>query len=350
MNRGPIGTKNNTPLASNSSRHARTASSNLQCVSPALNNVFDVKQLLPVMTAQGWAVGRDFMAFWINGNACVSLVEDGKSSIGSNLANPGMRIFTMDWAWLTGVSPGFDVAKEGYQTLLKTKAFNNPAKNLIAKTYGETDGEFGAKLNDNMAPEQFFPLIKEHQLQYYGVESDTSGPVNDLTAALANFSFYAMYKGETILKKDFEKRIDDIFSNYKSLKSNIPNTHSSIFSVSSKGELLAACQTHLKSIVLVSHVAIYAGDVYEFNGWQYLGSWDIQNKTVIKSNLDALDTISFYFARPGLSGGDVFSSNRYVYVENETFRKYRDATCMGGDFLAFTPMSLEGVTQLIPVF
>ena len=350
MSRGPIGTKNNTPLASNSSRYARTESLNGQCGCPALNNAFNVNQLLPVMTAQGWTAGRDFMAFWINGNACVSLMEDGKSTIGSNLDNTGMRIFTMDWSWLTGLNPGFDVARQGYQTLLKNKAFNNPAKNLITKTYGQRNGEFGAALKDNMPPEEFFPLIKDHQLQYYGVESDTSGPVNDLTAALANFSFYSMYKGETILKKDFGNRIDDIFDNYKSLKTNIPNTHHSIFSVSSKEALLAACQTHLKSIVFVSHVAIYAGDIYEFNGWQYLGSWDIKNKTVIKSKLDALDTLAFYFPRPRLSGGDVFSSNRYVYVENETFRKYRDATCMGGDFFAFTPISLERVTQLIPVF
>ena len=112
---------------------------------------------------------------------------------------------------------------------------------------------------------------------------------------------------------------------------------------------MTACKSSLKSIVFVTHVAIYAGDIYEFEGWQYLGSWDIKNKKVIKSKLDALDTWTGYYPRPRRSAGDLFSSNFYVYVENETFRKYRKSTCKGGDFMAFTPIKLEDNPQLIPV-
>ena len=80
--------------------------------------------------------------------------------------------------------------------MLNTKAFNPAARKGIAKTYGTTGGAFGDTLKDDLAPNDFFSLIKDHQLQYHFVESDTGGSITDLTAALANFSFYSMYKGE----------------------------------------------------------------------------------------------------------------------------------------------------------
>ena len=92
-----------------------------------------------------------------------------------------------------------------------------------------------------------------------------------------------------------------------------------------------------RALVYVSHAGIYVGDIYEFNGSQYLATWDLKKKTVTGSGWD-------WFW--GTSDTDDPSD---VAVTNKTYRICRKKTGKGGDFMAITPIKLVPMPMLIPV-
>lgn len=46
-------------------------------------------------------------------------------------------------------------------------------------------------------------------------------------------------------------------------------------------------QPNAKNIVYLTDIGIYAGDIYEFNGYQYLATWNLKKNTVKLSKVDA---------------------------------------------------------------
>lgn len=79
------------------------------------------------------------------------------------------------------------------------------------------------------------------------------------------------------------------------------------------------------------------GDLYEFNGEQYLATWNIKDKKVFRSKADYL-----------FSWQD-FDDATDITVTNETYQIYRRKTGTGGDFMALTPIKLLGRKMLIPI-
>lgn len=74
---------------------------------------------------------------------------------------------------------------------------------------------------------------------------------------------------------------------------------------------------------------MYAGDIYEFNGRQYLATWNLKDDTV---------EISKWDYAWGTSDTD---NEEDLATTNETYNIYRSETGMGGDFLALSPVKLE---------
>lgn len=94
----------------------------------------------------------------------------------------------------------------------------------------------------------------------------------------------------------------------------------------------------VKNIVYVTHVGIYAGDIYEFNGAQYLATWNLDKNEVETSIWDYLW---------GTSDTD---DPKDLAITNETFNNYRNKTQKGGDFLAFSPVKLTPYPMVLPVY
>jgi hypothetical protein len=90
-------------------------------------------------------------------------------------------------------------------------------------------------------------------------------------------------------------------------------------------------------VVCVTHVGVYAGDIYEFNGAQYLATWNTVNNTVQLSTWDYLR---------GTSDTD---DPKDIAVTNDTFINYRNKTNRGGDFLALSPVKLVPLSLTLPV-
>jgi broad specificity phosphatase PhoE len=92
-----------------------------------------------------------------------------------------------------------------------------------------------------------------------------------------------------------------------------------------------------KNVVYVTHVGVYAGDIYEFNGKQYLATWNLKENTVTLSTWDYLW---------GTSDTD---DKEDLAITNETYRIYREKTGKGGDFLALSPVKLVAYPFILPV-
>jgi hypothetical protein len=94
----------------------------------------------------------------------------------------------------------------------------------------------------------------------------------------------------------------------------------------------------VSNVICVTHVGLYAGDIYEFNGSQYLGTWNLVDNTA------EIDKWDFLFG----DSSDTEDEDDLV-ISNATFRRYRKHTGKGGDFLALTPVDLVEFPFVFPV-
>jgi hypothetical protein len=309
---------------------------------------FDVARLLPVLAFQKWTVGKDVMKFWIDGKECTANLDSkiGKATIGANLTNTCMRTFTVSWDWILGSTTGGWVEVQKQFTNLKSRSvlFSENAKKGIIKTYAGTPGVFGDWLSDGLAPSAFQSKIKDHQLQKSELV-DASG-LDDIGAALAKFFFYVFYQGDTFTSANFRSRLTDIRASSSLMKAisakgiDLSPTSAKPTDVETKrvDDNLAKLESGFKAIIVVKAVGIYLGDIYEFNGAQYLGHWDLTNKKVDIHYISA--------AWNSDSAEDAPDKNNVIWIGNATFRKYRTSTNMGGDFLIFSPVKLLAVKSL----
>lgn len=84
---------------------------------------------------------------------------------------------------------------------------------------------------------------------------------------------------------------------------------------------------------------MYAADLYEFNGDQYLATWNLKKNTVEISLWDALFDAS--------SDTD---DDEDLSITNKTFEIYRNKKKRGGDFLALTPIKLVESPFVVQVY
>jgi hypothetical protein len=92
-----------------------------------------------------------------------------------------------------------------------------------------------------------------------------------------------------------------------------------------------------KGVVYVTDIGIYAGDIYEFNGNQYLATWNLKENSV---------EISKWDYTWGTSDTD---DEEDLAIPNETYNIYRQKTGKGGDFLALSPIRLKHFPFILQV-
>lgn len=317
-------------------------------------NYFDITILFKVMEANGWTEGKNFMKFWSEGKAKVAAVDQKKkkSTINVNL-NQGLRIYTINWSWLNS----FKVSVTKYNELLQQKIRNSAAQALLVSKYGRPANDrdiispFNDWLVDGMQPVQYMRNILQHQLQYIPVNSyELNGKkFDDLVAALNGFNFYAFYKGQIVNGTAFRTNQKNCGTAIFTAKPGAPVAPQSPSGACIKDPLARVpadqrgsvakllMNPSVKNVVCVTHVGVYAGDIYEFNGKQYLATWDTVNNKVRP------DTWDYMF-----SNGDT-SDPKNITVTNDTYIDYRNKTGNGGDFLALSPVKLVPLSITLPV-
>lgn len=302
---------------------------------------FNIRRLFPVLRAKGWNEGLKFMEFWANGaaqSAYPDPEQNGKSTVGFN-SDKGLRIYTVEWSWIEK----FDYAMRKYNALVENPyIFSQNAINELKRTYGHRAGfddvvALNDWLVDGLQPQAYVHKIKEHQIQRIDVNPyELSGnKLDDMVAAMNNFSFYVIYKGGIY----YPKR-DYMHSPLYPPPAEPPQwgpqmcDGTSFFSrvplAAQRDVLQAAEQFNTRAVLYVTDVGVYAGDVYEFNDSQYLGTWDIINRDSSISYLDLLKNWNT----------DDTDDDEDVAVNNKTYRTYRERTGKGGDFLALSPIRL----------
>jgi hypothetical protein len=302
--------------------------------------------LVPIHEHKKWTEGAAFLKFWIAGPSCVARTDpktNNKATIGVNLTNPCMRIYTLTWDWLLkGTGDGFTQAQKGFRDVQDPKKlFSKAARGQIAKAYGGTPGQFGEWLQDGLAHKDFFSKIKDHQLQYSDA-IDATG-LTDIGATLANFFYYVFYKGETIPSAQFRSRLGDLRGSFSmvrwlihlNINLSYPQDPDEAKSRAKLEENLKKLEATVQAIIIVKAVGIYLGDIFEFGGKQYLGTWDLTKLDVQGSKWDGA-----WYSEPGPVEPDAKGK---IVVGNETFRRYRSETNQGGDFFVFTPVKLVPV-------
>jgi hypothetical protein len=169
---------------------------------------------------------------------------------------------------------------------------------------------------------------------------------NDLVAALNGFNYFAFYKGYVINGPAYRKMLKDMDENKKNKskpKLGKPT------GVANKDEMDVIPpkqritiesylkQPNTKSVVYVSDIGMYAGDIYEFNGKQYLATWNLKENTVELSTWDYL------------RGSSDTEEEDDLAITNETYNIYRRKTGHGGDFLALSPIRLKYFPLILQV-
>ena len=309
---------------------------------------FDITQLFAVMEANGWSEAKNFMKFWADGSAQIASVDitKKKSTIGANVNN-GLRIYTLNWNWLDR----FTSSMSKYREFLNQPVQSQAVRPLLANKYGRSlmpkdiVTSFNEWLVDGLDPRRYLQHIKTHQLQYILVNPyEMHGKkFNDLIAALNGFNFFAFYKGLVVNAATFRTNQLNCEKNatagtkfpkvpcIKDPLARIPVKHRNEVEQLLKNPLV-------KSTVFVTHVGVYAGDVYEFNGAQYLATWNIVKNSVELSEWDYA------------WGNSDTDDPEDIAVTNETFVEYRKKTGKGGDFLALSPIRLTPLSIVLPVY
>jgi hypothetical protein len=306
---------------------------------------FDITKLLAVMDANGWTEGKNYMKFWSEGAAKTALIDPNKakSTIGMNV-DKGLRIYNIPWNWIEK----FKSPKAKYSELFSR--LDSPAvKRLLTNKYGKFSSPklispINAWLTDGMDPKLYLRHIKDHQLQYIAVApfDDNGGKFDDLVAALNGFNFFAFYKGMVISASVFRTAQEKAKNNPQKQSFPAPNKKikdplDSIPEMDRKKIVAHLKDPRVVNVVYVTHVGVYAGDIYEFNGKQYLATWNLKDKTVELSRWDAAW---------GTSDTD---DETDLAITNETFQIYRKKANKGGDFLALSPIKLTAYSLIIPV-
>ena len=169
---------------------------------PGTPTRFDVTAIPGIMTANGWNNGAALQKRWFSNPA-----------IGSQL--PDTTTIKMSWVL------GYARAKKIYDEIINQKLYvNAAAKAQILKTHGNKDGAFG----DFTLP---VPVLDKESIQFRVVGFGLTDAIDDLSAALGNFTFRVVVKG---------------------------------------------CAT--KGAIGITQIGIYVKDSFDFQGDQDLGYWN----------------------------------------------------------------------------
>jgi len=241
---------------------------------------FDITTIPSIMRANNWPVGASLMDKWFSG-AANSNPERGVASTTQ---------VTMAWVL------GYPRALQVYNQLVREKVWINPAAQAeIIKLLKRKD-LLKEKAKSFGMPKTPLPVADNDSIQFRVVGGNWDiafGPMDDLKAALARFTFNMLVVGN----------VEPLFEEVPVA----PGAPSHLKVTRATGEYT----------VTITEVGIYIKDSYDFNDPpeedQSLGNWDAEDNSVGKTMFN---------------GGDA--------VHNSDFRKWRQQNNQGGDFLVYS--------------
>ncbi|MEE1923955.1 DUF6402 family protein [Pseudomonas sp. 148P] len=95
----------------------------------------------------------------------------------------------------------------------------------------------------------------------------------------------------------------------------------------------------MRNYLKVERIGFYIRDHYDFNGLQFLGVWT-EDRVLTKSEM----------ARAALPSGQSiykWSSDQFALIRNNDFRKYREKTEMGGDYVLYSDILWRDIDKVI---
>lgn len=99
-------------------------------------------------------------------------------------------------------------------------------------------------------------------------------------------------------------------------------------------------ETHLsRSYFQVEYIGFYIRDNYDFNGLQFLGIWT-EDRVLSKMDM----------TRAALPSGQSlykWANDEFALVTNNDFRKYREKTAMGGDYVLYSDVLWRKIDKTI---
>ena len=237
----------------------------------------DITKIPAAMRANNWQRGARLMEKWF-GDPANAPPANGIAS---------MDIITMDWVL------GFSRARQVYDKLIAERIWlNEAARKEIVKLLARRNAPSNAK--QRFLLPRMRQAMESESIQFRMVGGNVDmliGPMDDLRAALANFTFRVVVAGSVEPEMVYQK-------------------------VASGAPPKVASGNYL---VTIDEVGIYVKDSHDFNDAtgedQDLGNWNLESNTV---------------GRTGLNGG--------FNVHNSDFRKWRAANQKGGDFLIYSDL------------
>jgi hypothetical protein len=246
---------------------------------------FDLERdVSAIMLAKGWTKGAAFQRRWFAGKAAI--MDTGKK-----LKDTTLSVFTdlIDMEWVLG----FGRAKAVYERIIKDKTYATPgARAEIAKTAlaainklkldRAAFGNLALTGRDAYAQHVTFAAME-------ALHEDGTTDMDDLLAALGRFSFYVIPEGDVALNG----------SNYD---------------------------------ITVKRIGIMVGDYFDFDGYQPLGWWKLPDKVRMPTKWEGVKGVAY--------GHLTQDDDGYTWVENASYRKFRDDTGRGADFIVFSDVEL----------
>ncbi|MFP5473410.1 MAG: DUF6402 family protein [Gammaproteobacteria bacterium] len=323
-------------LAQNSNGNIIDKKENCPVVPP-----FDMLDLPTGMRAMGFTKAAYCADRWFRGQAHV--IKDGSADIES-LQFLDTDTFKLDWILSFGlVKRKFDALKDA-DTNAPENIYNNKSrealKNVLKRFVDKHNNSCPSPLSTWSYSEQDIQkLHRDFQFQRIKVtmvdvlggileisqgKIKNSQIVNDLAASLANFYFYAAVAHATVRTRRYMR-------------------------YGSEGQTKCTQTT-----VEVSHIYVYAKDVYSFNDEtqtsQYLGHWNrygviISAESYAASLLEKehgsrseiyLPPVPKNLDRPLDTGNSLLAKQVYYPVRNKDFETWRHLKNRGGDFAIFS--------------
>jgi len=265
-----------------------------------------------IMRNQGWTIGPKLMEHWLEAAP--------NNDPAKNIHRHDITTVKMNWVL------GFPRAVNVYQMAINGRVWVNQAaqKEIIEKLIrnkGRLPATVGGKIefgNVGEGQARFAHTAedfhKNWHIQNRSFQQELTDPLDDLYAALGDFHFYFLVKGWVTRLKD-----QDTKPHYK---------------------------------VMIEKVGMYVRDSYDFNDpdcwycWvvpsQPLGFWSCEKNYAAKLPRPTLELNPIPFAQPPTR---VVPDPSAHYVNNASFRAWRNSQGKGGDFLVFSDIKVFNVND-----
>ena len=251
------------------------------------------------MTREGWPVGARLMRIWFAkaGYPMPDAVKRGNQAPPPRAIDT--RSVTMDWAMAV---PRFAAAQ---RTLVGT--WSNPRR------FGPTSGQIAEKVRA--------------WVQTFRVDATKPFRFGDLSRRVPEIDMRCAVNREVVTSQWYGA-VDDFYAAFGSALVRL--------AVSGMAE-----QVRGGWRVVIDEIGTYLRDAYDFNGDQPLGSW---GPTGLSRMAVLAPEIEVDARKRAPSGGQ-----RYWKVGNDSFRRYRAVTGMGGDFMVYSNLRRQRLSSPVTV-